>query len=524
MNLSSGRSLLALLAGIALLAVLLISTPDISLGQKGGSIPPISGGSGGGGFDEPPPVFEIVDPTPLLLSGYAWSGGVGWISFGNGDYNSVTNGVYLGAPTGAVGSQTRSLGNQAGDGPGYAWSSNIGWIKFDKNIANLLATGELAPPVGDSDYGARLSVATGQFTGWARACAVFASGCAGSLKPDSQRGGWDGWIRMGGDNYTSLVDSGVAPTKFATTAYSWGGDVIGWIKWCSTQTPSYCVRFGGLGATCSVNPNQLTFQSDTDGTSHYATWRVDATGVPTFPCPGDPLSTCVAQHTYEWDIDGVGVGSARANSASYEPPQALYQCPADNGLEKQANFTVTNSNGVSAYCSLTKTVTCIPPSEGTPGDLGDPDVPVIRITSQPLASPAISSTVSFPNNGTAEDGDLEVVLENATSVPSPAVLLGGSLAGSVGCRLALESNPVTSSTPSSEFKTCNDDISLTLAPGEEAIFNIRVGSNPPHSLNLYNPYQITVRGTPTSCPEGMTCGPKTKSFLFDYAVGSVTPI
>ena len=68
-------------------------------------------------------------------------------------------------------------------------SQNIGYITFNESE---LAGCPSAP------CRARYNQANGQVDGWARACSVFGSGCSGALKPNSQRGGWLGWIKLRG--------------------------------------------------------------------------------------------------------------------------------------------------------------------------------------------------------------------------------------------------------------------------------------------------------------------------------------
>lgn len=482
--------------------------PDPGEGGGGGS-----GGSGGSGTEH----------IALNLSGYAWSG-VGWISFGNGDYNSATYGVYLGMPTsGSPSQQLRYLGNQAGTGPGYAWSPNIGWIKFNQNFNDLFADGETGFPTADSSWGARLQVGTRQFSGWARACAVFVSGCGGVLRPESDRGGWDGWIKMGGQvvdggspigSYTSSVDNGTTPTRFTADSYSWGGDVVGWIKWCSSVgEPSYCVHFGGLGASCSSTPPQFVFDSEGD---HGVIWRVDTTNV---SGGGGP-------YTYEWEVDGVEGGPSVTNSLYYDV-SATYSCPSDHNQPKSAAFTVTGESGASASCSIQQTITCDVPGSGAPGSLGDPSTSIIRIAGQPLASPAISSVVSFSNEGDQsgeQDNGITVKIIGTSSLVDTSQSLGADFSSFVRCRMSDTPINDPAQVDLDEFGSCDQNSFIDLDGGVNAFFNIVVDNNPPPGLNQNSPYQIEIEGTAIACPKEQDCLPVIKSFLFDYAVGSVTPI
>ena len=163
------------------------------------------------------------------LGGFAWAArpvlfgtelsGPGWISF-----NCLDGGVC------AISNYKVVYDNATGNISGYAWSSNIGWIRFDPGIAE--------PP--------RINLATGGTSGWAQACAVFQSGCSGALRPDYERGGWDGLIQLSG----VASDAGRSPygLRFDNTSgmflpnnFAWGSDIIGWINFCVTPGTVTCV-------------------------------------------------------------------------------------------------------------------------------------------------------------------------------------------------------------------------------------------------------------------------------------------
>ncbi|MEK7610520.1 MAG: hypothetical protein AAB468_02110 [Patescibacteria group bacterium] len=164
------------------------------------------------------------------LSGYAWSSNIGWIRFHGINFGSVDwPGVSLNANC---------------ELEGYAWSPNVGWIKFSPNLW----------PVGAEDAsGAKISSpvnGNGSFSGWARACSVFTSGCPGALDDDSRLGGWDGWIRM-----SDTLPTAYGVNKDATgklTGHAWGSDVIGWIKFCGDDPNQYCVKTQDLEVVCKA--------------------------------------------------------------------------------------------------------------------------------------------------------------------------------------------------------------------------------------------------------------------------------
>lgn len=135
----------------------------------------------------------IIPAFGANLSGWAWSGNVGWISFHGTSADDVTGGLY-----------------------GYAWSENIGWIRLNPK----------GPYPDSPDFSARLM--GGKIRGWARACAGAANpDCSGEVNPDA--GGWDGWINFSGDGY-SVEQIGDIVSGCSLSGYAWGSDVLGWIR------------------------------------------------------------------------------------------------------------------------------------------------------------------------------------------------------------------------------------------------------------------------------------------------------
>lgn len=187
------------------------------------------------------------------VSGWAWSGNIGWISFnstncdpeGDGVDNATQKGkdcldAIVGPGTGLTNNYGVNIDSNTGVFSGYAWSNNIGWIYLaplgpylagpNYSVCVDLPGATSEPCNGLGDY---------NVDGWARACAVFKDGfCSGdtNLRPDYERGGWTGWIRMRGNFHGVWIeDTAVPDPEFRD--YAWGSDdsnldeaVIGWIR------------------------------------------------------------------------------------------------------------------------------------------------------------------------------------------------------------------------------------------------------------------------------------------------------
>ena len=193
------------------------------------------------------------------VTGWAWSSNIGEISFNSLNCDPDGNGFAgPGAPAGCPADGTAMATYAvtiAADGNmiGQSWSSNIGWIDFDP-------AGPFPP--GFFSHSARVDnphLATSTVSGWARACAVFITGCSGDLDPN--RGGWNGWISMRG----TAVDGssyGVS-VNFTTNEFSggaWSDTAIGWISFNSLNCDPDGNGFAGPGAPagCPADGTAMT--------------------------------------------------------------------------------------------------------------------------------------------------------------------------------------------------------------------------------------------------------------------------
>lgn len=268
-------------------------------------------------------------PANAALSGWAWSSNIGWINF-----KSSGSG-----PTYGVSIVTDISGPNAGIKrlAGGAWSSTIGWIKFNPT----------AGPDGYPDDTA--SKKDAQFSGtniigWARACTVFQnSDCNGALKDSIYRGGWDGWLKMGGGG---LLGGGVSLIGQQLTGYAWGGEVLGWVKfhdiWDGPGTcTGVCIDAGAFNVACTVsNPTPeigepVNFTVTTSGgvPSYLYNWEISNSDYNDIENTDQPNLTV----TRSFDTPGTKVFSVNVTYGTYQQGKT-------GGANCAATVQVSNQN------------------------------------------------------------------------------------------------------------------------------------------------------------------------------------
>lgn len=145
------------------------------------------------------------------VKGFAWSSNIGWISFNslNCDANADAKSEGVPAACPAVGTGIARYGITLSAVPtgtfaGFAWSSNIGWVSFSETT-------------GCPSGACGAVISNGTVGGWAKGVAA-----EGSVS------GWNGWIHL--SNASPAYGPTLDPIgKFI--GYSWGENVVGWIKW-----------------------------------------------------------------------------------------------------------------------------------------------------------------------------------------------------------------------------------------------------------------------------------------------------
>jgi hypothetical protein len=185
--------------------------------------------------------------SALPVTGYAWSDNIGWISFSG---TTPAYGVSEDSVTGAL--------------SGYAWSDNLGWITFNAAEVFGCPSGACAPTV---------NLSTGNITGWARACSVFASKslCSGAL--DGNSGGWDGWIALSAGNGYAVTQN---LSTCAWSGYAWGSDAVGTIS-MNGVSPAYGVTVTGC-APADLTAGPVSPTSATAGTATTFSSTISNTG------------------------------------------------------------------------------------------------------------------------------------------------------------------------------------------------------------------------------------------------------
>lgn len=235
------------------------------------------------------------------VSGYAWSTTIGWVSFNCTNQDVCDDSDYGVSVDPATGNMT-----------GYAWNKNIGWLSFNETSGC---------PEGDpGECGAKVSLANGEFSGWARAVSPTTDGM----------NGWDGWISLNCKNTTGMpwcigTPSYSPDLDFVTgivSGYAWGADVVGWMKFSGD---TYAVEIDLDQPTASLVTSTENF------------------------CPGDTV-------TLTWATTG-GMTSCSMSSTNADP--------AFNGSMTPEMLASGTAVVTPSAPSTTYTITCTAPGSDT---------------------------------------------------------------------------------------------------------------------------------------------------------------
>ncbi len=191
-------------------------------------------------------VFGVIRANSNdLLSGYAWSENVGWVSFNCTDEGTCSSSDY-----------GVDFSEADGDMSGYAWSENVGWITFNRGDAG----NPPAAPFNDgseSDPIAQVDLDTYELSGWCRAL--------------SYGDGWDGWVSLS----TTTSDYGIAKSSENQEfeGYAWGDEVIGWLS-SNCETDGSCTS-SDYAVTLESTPPSISILSPSDNSWQMAAFDVD---------------------------------------------------------------------------------------------------------------------------------------------------------------------------------------------------------------------------------------------------------
>ncbi|MBI5913426.1 hypothetical protein HY839_03245, partial [Candidatus Azambacteria bacterium] len=215
----------------------------------------------------------LIPPFDYNMRGWAWSDGIGWISFSSRncdiDWDGVMDRVNVGSGTGDAAADAQCpvdgtiipnygahLDFSSYELSGWAWSEHIGWITFEKTIAGTPPKA----PYNDASQNYIALLESGTIKGWARAASCMDTNC----DTDSE---W-GWIKMSG-TATNGSPYGVGSAVSDFTGFAWGSHVMGWISFnwqncdidvngtwdaCGLSGPSYEYKVYALGTLPNAPP------------------------------------------------------------------------------------------------------------------------------------------------------------------------------------------------------------------------------------------------------------------------------
>ncbi len=285
--------------------------------------------------------------TASPLCGFAWGAtsespspkmGIGWVSFSSKDCDADDNGSISnaealakpGCPAGVTGKYGVTVQTDK-TLTGYAWSSNLGWIKFGGLSG--------APNTAGNNGGNAVIQGSGSLHGWARACAGTQTGTCSTMT--ARNDGWDGWISLRGSGYGVSFDSTLQ--KFS--GYSWGGPVVGWLKWDQTTgaASGKGVRYCTALAPNLNNPPVISLNGDNP---------LVLTVGDSFNDPG-----AFATDTEDGDLTSSIVRTGSVNTNSVGSYTRTYTVTDSGGLSAQTNRTVVvdppTASNLNVACSVT---------------------------------------------------------------------------------------------------------------------------------------------------------------------------
>ena len=171
------------------------------------------------------------------VSGWAWSENIGWVDLNSINCDSNGNGVtdavnYSQCPIGQTVSDYGVNINQDGILSGYAWSENIGWISFNQGDLTGCPSSPCQTSINES----------GKVSGWAKVLS-YGGGWDGWIKFAGNGANWNGSTCTGTNNYnnTNRCNWGVKvnDSTGAFSGFAWSDMVVGWVSFNYGATTSF---------------------------------------------------------------------------------------------------------------------------------------------------------------------------------------------------------------------------------------------------------------------------------------------
>lgn len=175
------------------------------------------------------------------VSGWAWSENTAFISFNSSNCDEDNNGIWdgvSGCPSAAVpfADYGVDINETTGVISGYAWSEHLGWISFEsQDVANC----PTPDPISGCQATVDMTCAGGKcvVSGWARVVSTCkddlwdGTHCTGPGAGNTA-GGWSGWIHLKGNTYETYIDPSTGDF------YGWGYSdmVLGWMSFNNNNT------------------------------------------------------------------------------------------------------------------------------------------------------------------------------------------------------------------------------------------------------------------------------------------------
>lgn len=296
---------------------------------------------------------QTAQAQDITFSGYGWSSLIGWMQ---------VQGPIYGVKATASGTTRINLS-------GYAWTSTLGWISFEASSVTDCDIDKQSGATSCTPYIDMTGNGPYRVRGFARACAVFVSGCSGELKNDRERGGWDGYISLNsGDGAWGWQ---LSADKTRITGYAWGDSVVGWLSIngaCSGCDISVAPNDSFTVAGCASSPSYIpTFSWSTDpaaqsctlispnGNSRITTNSASQTNFTPVGANFVAPATGVGNYVLECTRGGVTAKVGDINVARCSPPPTEDFCPGQTFTASQAGGSCMCPDGTTAKTSASGT-------------------------------------------------------------------------------------------------------------------------------------------------------------------------